>query len=111
MSTAEAVWQLSDTGAEPWVRANYATYNESSSATLGTGGSDPILTINFLKATGRVTTVGTQSVNGVATTHYHGLVDSNRIAATVPPSRRPAAQQKRADAQLADLSVGMRSSL
>ena len=92
-STAEAVWQLSNTGAKPWVRADYATYSESSSGALGTGGTNPILTINFLKATGRLMTVGTQSVNGVATTHYHALVDSNRIAATVPPSRRPAAQQ------------------
>ena len=93
LSTAEAVWQLSDRGAKPWVRADYATYDESSNVALGTGGTDPIPTINFLKATGRLTTVGKQSVNGVATTHYHAFVDSNRIAAAVSPPLRPVARE------------------
>jgi len=57
------------------------------------GGNDPILTIGFLKATDRLTSMGTQKVNGVATTHYHAFVDYNRIAATAAPPLRPAARQ------------------
>jgi len=93
VSTAKAVWQLPNTGIRPWVRADEATYNESSNAALGTGGNDPITTIGFLKAASRLTTVGTQKVNGVATTHYHAFVDYNRIAATAAPPLRPAARQ------------------
>jgi|SRR5450755_1185471 len=89
---APAVWGLPNTtGGKPWVRANYLVYNQPVGANLG--GTDPILALNAIKATGRVTAVGAQSVNGVPTTHYHALVDANRIISTVPSARRAAARQ------------------
>ena len=64
--------------------------------TIGDGGvtpagSDPSQLLQFLGATGTVTTVGSAQIGGVATTHYHAVTDLDRYAATVPSSERQAA--------------------
>jgi hypothetical protein len=60
VSTAAAVWQVADTGAKPWVRADYSAYDESANAALGMGGANPVPAIGLLKDANRVTIVGTQ---------------------------------------------------
>ena len=64
--------------------------------TIGEGGitpagSDPSQLLQFLNATGTVTTVGSEQIGGVATTHYHAVTELDRYADTVPSSERQAA--------------------
>ncbi|HTY97302.1 MAG TPA: hypothetical protein VMB91_09705 [Solirubrobacteraceae bacterium] len=83
---------------KPWARINLGTYVQSlglSSGSLNTS-SDPSQWIDFLKAAGQATTVGTQTLRGVPTTHYHVLVDLGRYATVVPARLRAAAQDEAA---------------
>jgi hypothetical protein len=50
--------------------------NAQSSATE----QDPTAELDYLRAAGTVSDVGSDTVNGVATTHYHALVDIGRLA-------------------------------
>ena len=50
----------------------------------------------LLKAAGQATTVGSQTIRGVSTTHYHVLVDLGRYATVVPAQLRAAAQDEAA---------------
>jgi hypothetical protein len=79
-------------GATGWVKANIDTFSQALGASESLGGNttEPTQLLNLLKATGQVTTLGSQSVRGVATTHYHALVDFGRIAATAAPGLRAA---------------------
>ena len=56
------------------------------------GGSDPTQYLNFLKASGSVTKVGSDTINGTATTHYRAVLDLNRVADRVPAAERSAAR-------------------
>lgn len=80
---------------KPWVRANINVYSQAfgSSSPLGgnTVGAKQLL--GFLRASGQVTDLGSQTIRGVGTTHYHALVDFSRYAGTVVPSQRAAAQR------------------
>jgi hypothetical protein len=82
---------------KPWARINVEAYTQS----LGVSGSlntssDPTQWIDFLKAAGQASTVGRQTLRGVATTHYHVLVDFARFPAVVPAQLRAGAQQEAA---------------
>ena len=82
---------------KPWGRFNVVAYTQS----LGLSGSvstssDPSQWIDFLKAAGQATTVGSQTLRGVPTTHYHVLVDLGRYATVVPAQLRAAAQDEAA---------------
>ncbi len=80
-----------------WVRVNVEGYTQALGigSTLNTS-SDPSQWIDFLKATGQASTVGTQSLRGVPTTHYHVLVDFDRFGSVVPSQLRTVAQQEAA---------------
>lgn len=80
---------------KPWARVNVEAFTQS----LGAGDSlntsaDPAQWIDFLKAAGRATTVGSETLRGVPTTHYHVSVDFARFAAVVPAPLRAGAQQE-----------------
>jgi hypothetical protein len=80
-----------------WIRLNVEGYTQA----LGVGSSlntssDPSQWVDFLKAAGQASTVGTQTLRGVPTTHYHVLVDFDRFAAVVPSQLRTEAQQEAA---------------
>jgi hypothetical protein len=87
--------------AAPWeyVAVNGAWYKINRDVvqqTIGDGGlspagSDPSQLLQFLGATGTVTTVGAAQIGGVATTHYHAATELDRYADTVPSSERQAA--------------------
>ncbi len=44
-------------------------------------------TISFLRSVGTVATVGEETVDGVAATHYHAVVDVERLASALPLAR------------------------
>jgi hypothetical protein len=80
---------------KPWGRANIEGFTQA----LGLGGSfsssgDPSQWVEYLKAAGQVTTLGSEAVRGQSTTHYHVLVDFNRYPSVVPASIRAQAQQQ-----------------
>jgi hypothetical protein len=78
----------------PWLKVNAAAMMQSLGARSSiSGDSDPSQTLDYLKAGGMVTRVGSARVRGVLTTHYHALVDLNRYASVVPASRRAEANQ------------------
>jgi hypothetical protein len=82
---------------KPWARFNVEGYTQS----LGVSGSlntssDPSQFIDYLKAAGQASTVGSQTLRGVPTTHYHALVDFARFPAVVPARLRAGAEQQAA---------------
>src|SRR3954452_23873390 len=56
-------------------------------------GADPIATVEQLRAAGRVRRIDTQTIRGVATTHYQATVDLRAVAARLPASSRAAARR------------------
>jgi PPE-repeat protein len=51
----------------------------------GVGSSvDVQQTIGFLRTVGTVSSVGAAAIDGVPTTHYHAVIDVNRLAAALP---------------------------
>ena len=64
--------------------------------------SDPSQLVQTLRAvSSRVERVGTESVRGVATTHYRARVELRRLPAVAPPSKR--AQARRSSVRLIQL--------
>ena len=56
------------------------------------GASDPTQFLNFLKASGSVSKVGSETVNGAATTHYKATLNLGRVVDRVPAADRAAAR-------------------
>jgi hypothetical protein len=64
-----------------------------SPSTLSLSSGDPTQTLEMLRAAGTVTDEGPDTIAGVATTHYHALIDLDRYAALLPSDEQAAAQQ------------------
>jgi hypothetical protein len=61
---------------------------------LSTTNSDPSQFVDYLRAvSARTRRIGTETVRGAATTHYHAVVDLSRYPRLVAPSARPAARR------------------
>jgi hypothetical protein len=94
-------------GGKPWIELNLSKLGGAagvsglSSLTGGAGGTDPAQFLSYLRAAspGGVKQLGTATVNGVATTHYHGTVELARAAAQVPAAERVQAEQAIAQIQ------------
>lgn len=82
------------TGGKTWSRVNLDSFTQALGVggSLGQGGASPTRMLDMLKASGQASAVGSESIRGVATTHYHALVDLNNYAAIVSPSQRADAQ-------------------
>jgi len=82
------------TGGKLWSRVNLDTFRQALGAggPLGQNAASPTQMLDMLTASGQVSTVGSEVVGGVATTHYHALVDFNRYATTVAPDQRAGVQ-------------------
>ena len=82
-------------GGKPWVSLNLGAITEEFGAEDGAEGdsSGPREFIEFLKGSAQATVVGHEPVRGEPTTHYHAVVDLNRYAAVVAPSRRAGARK------------------
>jgi hypothetical protein len=76
----------------PWVKAKLAAVTGASGFNLSTtGASNPSQELELLRSAGQVTAVGSETVRGVATTHYHAVIDLNRYPSVLAPSLRAAA--------------------
>ena len=80
---------------KPWLKYNLgSTLNQLGVGGLPSGGSDPTQFLTYLKAAGAVAQkLGTQTVRGVATTHYAVAVNLNNYARLVPAADRAAARK------------------
>lgn len=84
-------------GGKPWIKLDLSAALKAKGVDLSQlssgAGVDPSQLINYLRASGsKVTTVGTETINGVPTTHYHAIVDLSKVAGAVPQADRAAAQ-------------------
>lgn len=84
--------QSSDLG-NTWERIDLAGLSGLDSSSPQLGSTDPAALLAYLRASGSVTDEGPQTLNGVATTHYHGVINLDGYAATVPAAQRAAAAQ------------------
>jgi hypothetical protein len=80
---------------KPWLRANIDVYSQAlgSSNPFGSNDVGAEQMLGFLKSSGQVSDLGSQTIGGVRTTRYHALIDFGRYAATVAPAQRAAAQK------------------
>jgi len=86
-------------GGKTWLKANFNTFAQSAGASgpLGADTGGPAQLIGLLKGGGQVSTVGEQSIRGVATTHYHAVVDFSRYASVVPAAQRASTEHYAAE--------------
>jgi hypothetical protein len=83
------------TRGKPWVRADLSTFSQSfGSSSLGAGSSNPSEVLSYLRSAGTVTRVGDEQVRGVASTHYHALIELSRFPSAAPAGRRAAARKE-----------------
>jgi hypothetical protein len=85
------------THGKPWVKVDLrgvgAALGINFSALASAGASSPSQMLSYLKAaSGQVTRVGAEVVQGVQTTHYRATIDYERYAGSVPPGQRTAAR-------------------
>jgi hypothetical protein len=86
-------------GGKPWLKVDLAKLGSAagvpglSSLASNPAGSDPSQMLQYLRAvSGTITQVGSETVNGTATTHYRATVSLDRVAGQVPEAQRQAAQ-------------------
>jgi hypothetical protein len=78
-------------GGARWVRLDLARVGGAlglDPSSVLSGSADPSQFLGYLKASGRISPVGQDSVRGVATTHYAGSLDLQKVAEAQPGSDR-----------------------
>lgn len=80
-----------------WLKVNLSSVLSSQGVNLSSlqseGDLDPSQYLNYLRASsGGLTTVGKETINGVATTHYHAVIQFGDVAKALPASERAAAE-------------------
>jgi hypothetical protein len=80
---------------KPWLKYNLgSTLNQLGLGGLPSGGSNPTQFLTYLKAAGADTQqLGSQTIRGVATTHYAVTVNLNSYVSRVPTADRAAARR------------------
>jgi hypothetical protein len=77
------------THGKPWIRLDLSTFTDSSGTGSSVGGSpDPTQGLTYLRGASAVTRVGSEPVRGVASTHYHAIIDFARLKAAEPAAER-----------------------
>jgi hypothetical protein len=80
-----------------WLRFNVASLLRQQGVNptvLSSAQSDPAQYLQYLKAvSGQVQNLGTETIRGVETTHYHAVSDLSRYASLLPASERATAQR------------------
>ena len=75
-----------------WLKLDLAQLAASqgvSSSAFSSGGLDPSEFLSFLRASGStLTKLGPATINGVATTHYHTVIQYSKIPGAMPASQR-----------------------
>ncbi len=78
-----------------WVKIDLSSVASSAglgSLTSSAGNVDPSQFLNYLRASsGGVTTVGTETINGVTTTHYRATIELDKVVSRLPASEQAAA--------------------
>jgi hypothetical protein len=81
-------------GSKPWLKIDVAKA-ASAAGIPGLGSlvnnpasSDPGQFLQYLRAAGTVTKVGTQTINGFSTTQYHGVIDLDKVPSSAASSSR-----------------------
>jgi endonuclease YncB( thermonuclease family) len=87
-------------GGKPWMKIDLAKAGAAagipgfSSLLGGSSQNDPSQFLQYLRAAGgSVTTVGSERINGVSTTHYQTAINLDRVGSQLPSASRAAAQQ------------------
>jgi hypothetical protein len=85
-------------GGKRWMKIDLGAVGRWAGLDLGalarSGGQDPTQVLRYLKATGGdVTRVGSDTVRGVATTHYVATVDLRKVPASAPAAERAAVRR------------------
>jgi hypothetical protein len=87
-------------GAKPWLKINLAAALAArgmpglGSLQNGPMSSDPSQMLQYLRATsGHLTKVGSDTVDGFATTHYKATIQLDRVAKLAPAAQRAAVRQ------------------
>jgi hypothetical protein len=84
-------------GGKPWVEVDISKLSGLgglSSLTSNPATGDPSQMLNYLRAaSGKITTVGSEPINGVQSTHYRGAISLDRVANALPGANRAAVQQ------------------
>lgn len=81
------------TGGKPWIKLDFSrALGAFGLGGLTTQSSDPAQFVDYLRAVGAKTNrVGTATVDGEQTTHYHAVIDLDNYPKLFPPARRAAA--------------------
>jgi hypothetical protein len=85
-------------GGKDWMKLDLDAAAKSEgidlSSLTGSGASqDPSQVLEYLKGAGTSTKVGEETINGVATTHYHAVIDLKKAAAKGGPDAEKAVDQ------------------
>jgi hypothetical protein len=81
------------TGGKPWLKLDFSrTLGAEGLGGLPTQTTDPSQFLDYLRTVGaKPTKLGTATIDGTQTTHYHVVVDLDNYVKLFPPSRRAAA--------------------
>lgn len=83
-------------GGRPWIKLDLARIGSRAGIDVSQFtqfSNDPSRMIDWLRATGDVTAVGTEKVDGVETTHYKATVDLEKYPNLVPAGQRDAVRK------------------
>jgi len=71
-------------GGKPWIKIDLQKALASKGINLGQlsglAGNDPSQYLSYLRSTGQVKKIGTETVQGVSTTHYHAIINLQQVA-------------------------------
>jgi hypothetical protein len=75
---------------KPWVRLNSDDPNTGLDIALEQAPNNPVDLVPYLRAVGKIETVGREDVNGAQTTHYRSRVVLAKVARNAPAKKRAA---------------------
>jgi hypothetical protein len=80
-----------------WIKLDLGAVAKSAGINLSqlssSGGIDPTQYLSYLRASGtQLTTVGPETINGVATTHYRTTIELSRVVDALPAADRASAE-------------------
>lgn len=91
--------KLPSLASKPWIKVDIAKA-ASAAGVPGVGSlvnnpasSDPSQFLNYLRAAGTVTKVGSETINGISTTHYRAVIDLDKVPDSLPSASKGQAQQ------------------
>jgi hypothetical protein len=84
-------------GGKQWFKLDLGRFAQAAgvdfSALGSTGSTDPTTTLRWLRASDDVEELGSETVRGVPTKHYHAVVDLGKVAGKLPESDRQQARR------------------